>query len=162
MRKRTPSQSQACPSAQAAAGTGVRCGSPASRAASGCALATAGAPPAWSLSAWLTTSRSSRAMPSARSEGSTAASPRSNSEGKRAPASNTRACCRVRSTTASPCPTSSIHTRNAPSGGRSTAGHNSGRNSSAPSQRIGVPRGNSIQPAPSSARPSAHGCTAGT
>ena len=50
--------------------------------------ATAAAPPAWSLSAWLTTSTSRSRRPPAASDGSTMSSPVSKPDGKRGPASN--------------------------------------------------------------------------
>src|SRR5690606_17125272 len=110
----------------------------------------------------LTTIPSSRRTPSACSAGTTTRSPASKPSGTAGPASYRNAWRAVRSTTAVPCPTSSITSSNSPGRGSARSGHSSGSNSSAASGFPGTPRGSSSQNAPSSASGSANHAASGS
>lgn len=88
----------------------------------------------WSLSRWLSTSRSSRS-PKARSSGTSTRWPASLSGPKRGPASYSRLCVAVRTSTALPCPTSAASTSNSPAAGRGACHSSTGSRSGRPSAR---------------------------
>ncbi len=164
--KRTPSSCHASlPQGPAGRLSGKRPGSPLMIRATGTAAATERAPPAWSLSAWLSSSISRRSMPRPRRVGSTATSPRSKSP-RRGPASYSQVCWRVRISTDSPWPTSSTRTSVWPWGGALECGQNIGNSNARPSGRSGSPAGARHSSAPNRARAmlqagGAMGCQAG-
>ena len=84
------------------------------------------APPTWSLSRWLSSSRSMRPSPRARSSGSSTRCAASASSEYFGPASYSSRCSRVRTSTAVPWPMSATTTSKSPAAGRSTGGASKG------------------------------------
>src|SRR5690606_17056355 len=108
------------------------------------------------LSAWLTTTASSRRTPNACSAGTTTDAPASKPPGCPGPMSYSSVCPAVRTSTDRPCPTSSTTSCTSPDDGSPRCGHSRGSQSSSASGFPGTSRGSISQNPPSSASGSAN------